>query len=185
MLALAIAVAGVPLRFARLYTVCAADPCATGGFAGQKGQLGPAGVRALGEWGPSLGAYAAYLTTLDLVRVVVGFAFALVFLWRRPTGRMALVNTLFFVSFGISVPLDTLAATWPDWGRLATAQHTLSATALLTIFFYLFPDGQFVPRWTRWLAVVLLAWQAPPLLLPGPRLGGDLRPGDRPVGGSQ
>jgi hypothetical protein len=26
------------------------------------------------------------------------------------------------------------------------------------IFFYLFPDGRFVPRWTRWPALVIIAW---------------------------
>ena len=78
-LALATAIVSGPWRFARLSTVCAADPCASGEFAGQKGQLGPAGARALREQGLSLGAYAAYVTALDLVRVAVGFAFAFVF----------------------------------------------------------------------------------------------------------
>ena len=166
-LALVIAIVSVPLRFALLHTVCAADPCATGEFAGQKGQLGPAGVRTLRQQGLSLGVYAAYLTALDVARIAVGFAFAVAVLWRRPAERMALFLAIFFVSFGVSVPLDTLAASWPFWGWLATAQHTLGGTAMFTIFFYLFPDGRFVPRWTRWLAVAVLAWQIPPLVFPG------------------
>ncbi len=170
-LALVIAGVGLPLRFARLHTVCAADPCPAGAFAGQKGQLGPAGARALRERGLPLGLYAAYLTTLDLVRSAVGLGLAGWLLWRRArreaAERMALFLALFFVSFGVSVPLDALAATWPAWGWPATAQHTLGGTALFTLFFYLFPDGRFVPRWARWLAVALLASQVLPLLFPG------------------
>jgi hypothetical protein len=37
----------------------------------------------------------------------------------------------------------------------------------VTLFFLLFPSGQFVPRWTRWLAVALIANQVPDVLYPG------------------
>src|SRR5207249_6281387 len=36
----------------------------------------------------------------------------------------------------------------------------------LGLFFYLFPDGRFVPRWTGWLAVVLLALAIPRSFFP-------------------
>ena len=78
--ALAIAIASIPLRFASLNTICAADPCATGAFVGQKGRLGPDGGRRLIRAGLSLEAYAAYLTALDVLRIAVGFVPAIVLL---------------------------------------------------------------------------------------------------------
>src|SRR5919112_1487421 len=36
--------------------------------------------------------------------------------------------------------------------------HGLLSSVSLSLFFFLFPDGRFVPRWTRWLAVVAIVW---------------------------
>src|SRR5258708_521714 len=39
--------------------------------------------------------------------------------------------------------------------------------ALLVLVFLLFPNGQFVPRWTRWTFVVFLVGQIPSTFFPG------------------
>ena len=39
--------------------------------------------------------------------------------------------------------------------RLPIQELTALALVLLALLFYLFPDGRFVPRWTRFPAVVL------------------------------
>jgi len=40
--------------------------------------------------------------------------------------------------------------------------------ASLFLFLYLFPDGRFVPRWTFWLAIVLVTVMVPIALFSGP-----------------
>lgn len=178
-LAWGVALIGLPVRFARLQTVCETDPCAAGAFVGEKGQFGPDGARRLQQQGLSLPLYAGILTALDVVRVAVGLGLASWLVLRR-TGRettrwMAIFLAIFFVSFAISIPLDALAATWPVWRWPATAQHALGGTVLFTLFFYLFPNGRFVPGWTRGLAAVLVASQVALLLLTGSRFDIALR----------
>ena len=38
-------------------------------------------------------------------------------------------------------------------------------------FFYVFPDGRFVPRWTRWLAITIALLVIPDIFFPDS--GGD------------
>jgi len=49
-------------------------------------------------------------------------------------------------------------------GVCLTMMHLLAWSAAV-FFFALFPDGRFVPGWTRWLLLAYLAWQVP-LCLP-------------------
>lgn len=40
-------------------------------------------------------------------------------------------------------------------------------TIFFGLFFYLFPNGRFVPNWTRWLALIWIAILMPGVLFPG------------------
>jgi hypothetical protein len=57
---------------------------------------------------------------------------------------------------------------WP-WWFLA---HVIIVLGLLNfvLFFYVFPSGHFVPRWTRWVFVVALIWGVFDYLFPVPSL---------------
>ena len=166
-MAVGIVLLSVPQRFHALHTICAADPCTPGHFLGQSGQLGPAGERTLSSHGLSLGTYAAILVALDLARPVVAFALALLLIGRKTVERMALVVTLGLLSFGLSNALDVVAARWPVWQRAATANHSFGATLSVSLFLYLLPNGQFVPRWTRYMVALEVVWYLPGLLFPG------------------
>jgi hypothetical protein len=45
--------------------------------------------------------------------------------------------------------------------------------ASAALFFYLFPDGRFVPRWTRALAAVWVVWQVPAIFFPNSPFNSD------------
>jgi hypothetical protein len=119
-----------------------------------------AGVRAaLAEMGLSAGGYALYNVTLDAV-FVSGFAVvAIVIFWRRSDDPMALLVATMLVVWG---PLNGLFVLTP--GAIERTYPALQATlgSLVTfigyvawmLFFYLFPSGRFVPRWTLWLALI-------------------------------
>src|SRR5260370_16498382 len=53
----------------------------------------------------------------------------------------------------------TLQALPPNWSWLIPGLSALGNASLLLCAF-VFPDGQFVPRWTRWLALLMLGYWA-------------------------
>ncbi len=61
---------------------------------------------------------------------------------------------VFFSTFA-GYPASILAETYPRWKPFLSP---LSVLAWLGIFivFYMFPDGRFIPRWTRWVVVLLI-----------------------------
>src|SRR5829696_6299706 len=154
-LAVSLFAAGLPVEFALLHDPCPTPRCATG-------QLPPAGLRALEALGLSPEAFAVYLVTLDTNFAAVCCAIAALVFWRRSDDRMGLLTSLALLTFGTATfvfTLEALATRHPALGLTADFLHFLGA-ASFSLFLYLFPDGRFVPRWTRWVALVWIAWQA-------------------------
>jgi hypothetical protein len=119
-----------------------------------------AGVRAaLAEMGLSPSEYALYNVGLDAVFVSIFAVVAIVIFWRRSEDPMALLVATMLVVWG---PLNGLFVLTPSAsnGMYPALQATLGLTLTYVgymawmLFFYLFPSGRFVPRWTRWLALL-------------------------------
>jgi hypothetical protein len=146
--------ASVPAHLSDLHRVCAGGACVAG-------QLAPADARVLGDLGVSIDAYTAYVFALDLV-VAFGFcAVGAVIFWRKSRELGALFVSFALMVFGLTWP-DTFdsALQLPLWGTLAAFLTQLGLASLFA-FFFIFPDGRFVPRWSRW--VVLLFFVIPVL----------------------
>lgn len=118
-----------------------------------------AGVRAaLTEFGLSARGYALYNVTLDAIFVSVCAAVAIVIFWRRSNDLVALLVATMLVVWG---PLNGLLVLTPSatTGMYPVLQMTVGSALTFVgymtwmLFFYLFPSGRFVPRWTRWLAL--------------------------------
>jgi hypothetical protein len=118
-----------------------------------------AAVRAsLIELGLSAGGYALYNITLDAIFVSVCAAVAIVIFWRRSNDLVALLVATMLVVWG---PLNGLLVLTPSAtaGMYPVLQMTMGSALTFVgymtwmLFFYLFPSGRFVPRWTRWLAL--------------------------------
>ena len=113
---------------------------------------------ALSEMGLSAGGYALYNVTLDTVFVSVFAVVAIVIFWRRSDDPMALLVATMLVVWGT---LNGLLVVTPSAieGKYPALEVTLGTTLPFVgymawmLFFYLFPSGRFVPRWTRWLAL--------------------------------
>ena len=119
-----------------------------------------AGVHAaLAELGLSAGGYALYNVGLDTVFVSVFAVVAIVIFWHRSNDPVALLVATMLVVWG---PLNGLLVLTPSAteGMYPALQMTLGPTLTFVgymtwmLFFYLFPSGRFVPRWTRWLALL-------------------------------
>ncbi len=171
-LAVSLSIAGIPARFGVLQTVC------TGGSCGQFGApLTPQMARTLHQLGLSLPEYAGYTMAFELISSLVSIVLGALLFWRARTPG-TLFAAFMLVTFG------ALSTNLPD--ALATVHHLmqtpvalLDALALgaLVVFLYVFPNGRFVPGWTRYLAVVAVVFFALAFLYPR----GQLQPMNNPV----
>ena len=118
--------------------------------------LTPANIQSLHTLGISITAYAAYQVTINLLFAAVYFAVAALIFWRKSDDLMALLASFCLVALGFSFPdiPATLAAIHPAWHLPVTllSEGVIGFPSLI-LFFFLFPDGRFVPRWTRWIVV--------------------------------
>ncbi|HZU11348.1 MAG TPA: hypothetical protein VFB58_00770 [Chloroflexota bacterium] len=163
LLAVGLSVAGIPARFAALQMVCHA-----GGACGQFGSPLPRHlVRDLHGMGLSLHVYAAYTIAVEVGASLVSFALGALLAWRVRTGGILFVAVMLvaYGALGTNLP-DALAGAHPFWREPVGLLDAL-ALASLTIFFYIFPDGRFVPRWTRFLAALAAVGYAIAFLYPG------------------
>ena len=139
---------GVPFRYAQLGTVCTVPPC------GDQ-QPTPTSLAAFRAAGMTPGFYAAYTGTLEVLFTLVFLLIAAVVFWRKSDTRIGLVTALCLVTFGVNqTSADALATAIPAFAIPVNLLQPFSYI-LLALFLYLFPDGQFIPRWTGF---VLLAW---------------------------
>jgi hypothetical protein len=114
---------------------------------------------ALAELGLSAGRYALYNVALDTIFVSVFGAVAIVIFWRRSDDPVALLVATMLVVWGplngLFLPTpSTIEETYPVLGAALGPMLTYVGYIAWMLFFYLFPSGHFVPRWTRWLALI-------------------------------
>lgn len=131
------------------------------------GQLRPVDAAALAALGMTPALYATVVTLLEEIIAWCFWLVGAVIFWRAARDRMSLLFTLALVTLGtISSPLTAaLAQFYPAWD-LAVALVRAIGLASLIIAFLVFPDGHFVPRWTRWLIVVWLVYVIAALFWP-------------------
>src|SRR5215208_5389752 len=152
---------GIPAEFALLHVPCPTVTCSTG-------QLSRSGLHSLEGLGLSLDSFAAYTVAMDILFAAVCTAVALLIFWRRSDDRMGLLVSLALLTFGTATfvfTMEALAPRHPEWGTPTFFLHFVGA-ASFSLFLYLFPDGRFVPRWTRWVVLVWIAWQLPRYFFP-------------------
>jgi signal transduction histidine kinase len=168
--ALALWVVTIPPGYAQFLTVCTQAVC-------RNQQATPELVRALHSAGLSLQFYALYLMTLAAVVVLIFCALGAIIAWRRSRDWMALLVSLTLVIIG--------TATFTDYQKLAAAYPLTQVPGDLLQFLlntlpflvgYLFPNGHFVPRWTRWLALLVLLFVGGSTIFPTSLFNSDTWP---------
>lgn len=117
--------------------------------------------------------YVASAFTLELLGPFIFFTLALLIVWRRSDSISAIrISTLLF-AFGAALPGTAYAiiSATPIWRVTPGILQALGWTSLL-IFAYLFPDGQWSPRWSRWVIPVWALWTSCFFAFAEPVLGG-------------
>lgn len=95
---------------------------------------------------------------VSLASAVLCIALAGLLFLKKPNERMALFLSFYLLLYGIIVagPLEAFLPFWfPSLGDLAyEVQGVVFGITLALIL--VFPNGRFLPRWTRWIVVVAL-----------------------------
>ena len=116
--------------------------------------------------------FAVYSLLWDILIAGIYTILGFIIFWRCGNERLALLAALILVVFGV-VSNGTFNAAITSISGLHPALDLLLQTfgviawAGFGYFFYLFPDGRFVPGWTRWLGLIWLLMIIPWNYLPG------------------
>ncbi|MFQ6102587.1 MAG: hypothetical protein ACE5OS_15355, partial [Anaerolineae bacterium] len=148
-LALAVNAADRPVRFNELRVPCAETEEECPLLA-----LSPQEADALRDAGLSLDFYAGFHVGVEIFSLVMHTLLAGLIFWRRSDDRMGLFVSLTLVMNGVffSSSGQALVKLYPSLTLLVNLSWAFATIPFVTLF-YLFPDGRFVPRWTRLLAV--------------------------------
>jgi hypothetical protein len=141
---------GLPLLYRQYLIPCPVAVCGDG-------RLSAARVARLEAAGLSLSSYARVNIVLVGTLAIICFAIVIILLWKRSNDVMALyvASLLVLLGAGYSRAEELPWANVPMMHSLILSLNDAGALLFL-ILFYIFPDGRFVPRWTRWLALFLI-----------------------------
>ncbi len=81
------------------------------------------------------------------------WAIGAILFWKRSNDRLALLASIAFVTFG-AANIEFYLFLWnayPRW-HLPVGLVAFIGQVSFFVLLCLFPDGRFVPRWTRWVA---------------------------------
>jgi hypothetical protein len=161
LLTVGVFVLSIPSEFARLRS-----PCTDTVSCSWLIRLTTPHVRELSDLGLSVDFFASYFITLEAAFTVVPIAVGAIIFWRRPNDRMAFLVSLVLLMYwaGITYPYHLLKL--PRFWEALSAVVAFVGVAAILLFMYVFPDGHFVPRWARWLALVSILVFAPGILFP-------------------
>jgi len=100
---------------------------------------------------------AGFFIGMDILTMLGFGSIGALLFWRRSDDWMALFISSMLLQMGMSYTAPPAEAPVPVW--LAASLQGLSETSQIA-FFCLFPNGRFVPRWTRWLLLPLCVWRS-------------------------
>ena len=132
----------LPSYYTLLQTICTGATCGSA-------QPTPDSAQAMQRLGLSVSAYAAFTLALTLALAFLCFTLGAVIFWRRSDDWMALLVALMVVAT-VTLNGNGVYGSHSAWRVLAIVLYVLGSGVYLLVF-SLFPDGRFVPRWTRWL----------------------------------
>ncbi len=160
-------VLGIPAYYAQLHDICTTGPLSRCYI----GSITPGNALALTHLGISLDVYIAYMLSITLLASLVFLTVGAIIFWRKSQEVMGLLVSLLLITFGCCGStlelVGALSAEHADWVVVQIiSQVAFIIYPALGVFFCLFPNGHFVPRWS-WLLIglwifALFPFNAPP-----------------------
>jgi hypothetical protein len=154
-------ISGIPSEFARLQT-----PCTDAVSCTAIPHLSTHKARQLNELGLSVDHFAAYFVAIEVAFTVVSAATGTAIFWRRSDDRMAFLVSLALLTFGAALPIPLFLLSVPVALKVVAEAISFVGAGTVMLFLYLFPNGRFVPRWTRWLGLASIGILAPSIFSP-------------------
>ncbi len=105
--------------------------------------------------GLSVRASLAVQIMIEALAMLPYFAVALILYSRRFNERVGVLGAFMLPAFGAAAlgPVSMLVSVSSGIGILARVVAIIGQSTFL-IFFFIFPDGRFVPRWTMWVGAL-------------------------------
>jgi len=117
-------------------------------------------ARLLHALGVSEASYVDINVALLVAAALASFLVSGFILWRRADDSIALLGVAMLLAMGVigsTVLIGAFDSLVPSWPWHALSQCLIFVVVLsFPLFFLLFPSGKFVPRWTRWLPIVIV-----------------------------
>lgn len=129
----------------------------------------------LAQFGLPVSVYATLAILLGAVVALSFLATATVIFIRKPDEWMALFVAFMLVGMGASANAVVTAEMSPIWRFAGDMLGYIGWTAIF-VFFFVFPDGRFIPRWTRVVAAAFVAQQVFHIAFPETVLDSDTWP---------
>jgi hypothetical protein len=142
-LIVALSIVLLPAYYTQLQTVCTGATCAIW-------QPTPGSAQAIQKLGLSIVNYATFTLALTIASALLCFAVSGVIFWYKSDDWMALLVALGVVALGTVNVTSVLQTSHSPWQVLAIVLNVLG-NGMFFLVCSLFPNGRFVPRWTRWL----------------------------------
>jgi hypothetical protein len=121
----------------------------------------------LTQLGLGINFFVLYGNVLEIILSIACLSIALVIFWRKSDDWLGLLVSLGLVSFlALLPPIAALSETNLEW-RIPVFLLRVFSFGLLLMIFYLFPDGRFVPGWSKVILVFFIAMSPMWLLFPG------------------
>jgi hypothetical protein len=150
----------IPAYWTVLHQICSGE-AATVNLCTSNNQLSQANVQTLAQSHISLDDYATLVVIIDSISSLTFLLTGALIFWRKSHERFPLFVSLVLILFGALGPQQLnrsmlLITLYPTWQvALPVRLFQLSIYPALGLFFYLFPTGRLIPRWS-W--VFFCAW---------------------------
>jgi signal transduction histidine kinase len=130
-------------------------------------QLNAGSTAWLQRLGVAIDDYALVMVTVEWLYVLLWACLGAVLIWKRPHEPMALLIACLSIAFGSNLFVGALDRSQTDVDLVASAFRLVSY-ATFPLIGALFPDGRWVPHWTRWVALGGVTYASLEVLTPEP-----------------
>ena len=151
----------IPLNYEQRSTICETEPC-------PPNQLSVRSVQALEDIGLSVQGLVTLTIALDVLMAVIFTGCAIVIFIRKPNDPFTIFVTIMLVTFGTATftgGIRGIAIAYPQLAWLTQTIAFMGSVAILA-FFFVFPNGQFTPRWTITIFIGWFLFQLPRYYFP-------------------
>ncbi len=151
----------IPINYERLSIACKTESCSPG-------ELTPAVVKALNDVGISADILITITIGLEILVAVIYTASAILIFVRKPNDLLTIFVTIMLVTFGVATfsnEIQGLTVVYPEWSWLTKTIEMIGNCAII-VFFFVFPTGRFVPRWSEFIVVGWVLFQLPRYYFP-------------------